>query len=52
MQLALDYNDLMKIPVVNELVRQNANDTVKVRYVNPHFYLIINQSCSFHLKSS
>ncbi|KNA07191.1 hypothetical protein SOVF_174150 [Spinacia oleracea] len=33
-ELALDYNDLMKIPVVNELVRQNANDTVKVRNID------------------
>ncbi|CAO2837150.1 unnamed protein product [Amaranthus hypochondriacus] len=30
-ELALDYNDLMRIPVVNDFVRQSANDTIRVR---------------------
>lgn len=36
-QLALDYNDLMRIPVVNDFVRQSANDTIRVRYVSTFY---------------
>lgn len=34
LQLVLDYNDLMRIPVVNDLIRKSADDNGRVRYVS------------------
>ncbi|XP_056697982.1 phytyl ester synthase 1, chloroplastic isoform X2 [Spinacia oleracea] len=33
-ELALDYNDLMKIPVVNDLIRQTADEAGRVRNID------------------
>lgn len=34
LQLVLDYDDLMRIPVVNDVIRKSVDEAVKVRYVS------------------